>query len=200
MGGCCQTSICNLHWKKKWAKLYSLLASFRVISCDWVVITERNVTLKFDRWRQLSFAMHIDHNPEMKGCMECLGMHNASFLCNISMLSLRCMYMEEWRHVVTCQKMKVRFNTMNTILGTMASVWFINRFVKWWQMLLFEPIWCWYRCIPSEVDQYHCCWWPGSLPRQVIISHGIDYVGLTGNWLPRRRIPTARPIFVCDEW
>ena len=36
--------------------------------------------------------------------------------------------------------------------------------------------------------QYYCCWWPGSLCRQAISTHDIDYVKQVGPSLPWRRI------------
>ena len=41
-------------------------------------------------------------------------------------------------------------------------------------------LWCWNRNIRGELGQFHCCWWPGSLRRQVISNHGFDHTGQTG--------------------
>ena len=44
------------------------------------------------------------------------------------------------------------------------------------------------RVISVELGQYHCCWCPGSLRRQDISSHDIDYVKYVGPGLTRGRI------------
>ena len=45
-----------------------------------------------------------------------------------------------------------------------------------------QSYWCWCRNFPGEPDQYHDCWCPGSLRRQVISSHGIDTFLFTRIW------------------
>ena len=42
--------------------------------------------------------------------------------------------------------------------------------------LIMHPFWRWLN-IPGELSQYHGCWCPGSLRRQVISSHDIDLNG-----------------------
>ena len=54
---------------------------------------------------------------------------------------------------------------------------------SWWMIRLILCTWQKYLIFPdkqqsslSRLDQHHGCWWPGSLRRQVISSHDIDYV------------------------
>ena len=52
----------------------------------------------------------------------------------------------------------------------------------------FKLLTCGDRVISVKLGQYHDCWCPGSLRRQDIISHDIDYVeyvgpGLTWGWI-----------------
>ena len=51
----------------------------------------------------------------------------------------------------------------------------------------------WWR---HHVGQYHGCWCPGSLRRQAISSHDIDYVSWGGRCLTRRRVPASCVISV----
>ena len=60
-----------------------------------------------------------------------------------------------------------------------------------------QPFWCQNRKSPGEICQQHCCWWTGSLGRQIISSHGVDNGELTGPCLlPLERISTTRVISV----
>ena len=55
---------------------------------------------------------------------------------------------------------------------------------------LWEPWAAWGLNIPGKLGQYHDCWCLGSMHPWAISSHGTDYVGSTGPWLPQGRIST----------
>ena len=63
----------------------------------------------------------------------------------------------------------------------------------WWatDQVCILSFWSRKRNIQRELGQYHGCWYPGCLSRQSISNHGIDYVGLTGPYLPQGRISTT---------
>ena len=44
----------------------------------------------------------------------------------------------------------------------------------------YQHSWCWNHNIPQNTNHY---WWPGSLCRQVVSSHGIEYAGEPGLYL-----------------
>ena len=49
-----------------------------------------------------------------------------------------------------------------------------------------EPIWCWNWNILWYQGQYHGCWCLGSLRRQVITNHAIDYASWIGPCFHKR--------------
>ena len=50
---------------------------------------------------------------------------------------------------------------------------------------------CGERICPIQHSKYHCCWWPGSLRRQHISTHDIDYLEWVSTCLTWGRISTT---------
>ena len=59
------------------------------------------------------------------------------------------------------------------------------------------PFRCWDRNMSGELGQYHGWWCPGSLRRQVINSHGINYAGQMDHCVTRISVSTPCAI---SEW
>ena len=60
-----------------------------------------------------------------------------------------------------------------------------------WTTVYHEVFWCWGQNIMGELGQWHAYQCPGSLHRQVIIGHGIGYMGLT-HWGPVTHICVSK--------
>ena len=63
--------------------------------------------------------------------------------------------------------------------GIFKEIVWISKLLMPWIIMAQEgrayPFWWWNQNIPHKVSQYHVCWFPGSLRRQVISNHAIDY-------------------------